>query len=491
MLFLYANPVYHTTKSMFVYQGVMWLVKVRYDVVIVGAGPAGIFTALELIKNCKQKNILIIEKGRTMDKRTCPSREKSMPCVSCDPCSIVCGWGGSGAFSDGKLTLSSEVGGNLENYIGTTKLLEYIKYVDDIYVCFGAPQELHGLEDEKIDKIKREALKADLKLITMPVRHLGTGRCQEILEKMKEFLTNDKNNTVDIATECSVKEVMIKDNAVLGVEIDGGKKIYAKNVVVAPGREGAKWFSQKAKETGLDIAVNPVDVGVRVELPAVVMEHITNIMYESKLLYYSKVFDDKLRTFCMNPYGEVVTENNNGLITVNGHTHAYKKTENTNFAILVTKAFTKPFNDPISYGRYIAGLANLLSGGVIVQRLGDLLNGQRTNESRIKKGLVKPTLEEAVPGDLSLALPYRHLVGIIEMLEVLDKIAPGVYSRFTLLYGIEVKFYSFRIAVNNCLETKIKNLFAIGDGAGITRGLVQASISGVIVGREIANRIKR
>ena len=464
--------------------------KERYDVIIVGAGPAGIFTALELIKNCKHKSVLIIEKGRAMDKRICPSKKNGIPCVSCNPCSMVCGWGGAGAFSDGKLTLCAEVGGNLENYIGTQNLLGYIKHVDDIYLSFGASQQLHGMENEKIDKLKREALKADLKLVTMPVRHLGTGRCQEILEKIKEHLISDKNNTVDIAVECPVKRVLVKDGAVIGVETADCRKIYAENVVIAPGREGAKWLSREAKELGLDIAVNPVDVGVRVELPAVVMEHITSIMYESKLLYYSKVFDDKLRTFCMNPYGEVVIENNNGLITVNGHTHAYKKTENTNFAILVTKTFTKPFDDPISYGRYIAGLANLLSGGVIVQRLGDLLNGQRSNESRIKKGLVKPTLKEAVPGDLSLALPYRHLVGIIEILKALDKIAPGVYSRFTLLYGIEVKFYSFKLAVNSCLETKIQNLFAAGDGAGITRGLVQASISGVIVGREIAKRMK-
>jgi hypothetical protein len=262
-------------------------------------------------------------------------------------------------------------------------------------------------------------------------------------------------------------------------------------VVVVPGREGAEWFSREATRLKLDMAINPVDIGVRVEVPSVVMEHITDVVYESKLVYYSKSFDDRVRTFCMNPYGEVVMENNSGLITVNGHSYADKKTANTNFALLVSKTFTEPFKEPISYGKYIATLANMLGGGVLVQRLGDLLSGRRSTPERIKRGLVEPTLREATPGDLSLVFPYRHMVSILEMLQAMDKLAPGVYSHHTLLYGVEVKFYSSRPTLSSCLETQVKNLFAAGDGAGVTRGLAQASASGVMVAREILKRCKK
>ncbi|MBM7856097.1 putative FAD-dependent dehydrogenase [Desulfohalotomaculum tongense] len=461
----------------------------QYDVIIVGAGPAGIFSALELVKNKQGVKVLIVEKGRDIAKRICPSREKKVPCVSCDPCSTVCGWGGAGAFSDGKLTLSSAVGGNLDSYIGKPRLEEYIKYVDDIYLEFGAPEKVYGLgQEEEIEKIKRQALEAELKLVPMPIRHLGTGRCMEILQNMQDYLAE---KGVEIATDCAVDQVLVKDNRAVGIKTAGGEEFYGKNVILAPGREGADWLQQEAKRLNLTTAVNPVDIGVRVELPASVMEHLTKVVYESKFLYTSKTFDDQVRTFCMNPYGEVVTENNDGLITVNGHSHAYRKTENTNFAVLVTKTFTQPFKDPIKYGRYISSLANLLSGGVIVQRLGDLLSGRRSTESRIKKGLVEPTLTEAVPGDLSLVFPYRHLMAIVEMLEAMDKIAPGVFSRFTLLYGVEVKFYSFRLALKNNLETHIQNLYAAGDGAGVTRGLVQASVAGVVTAREILKSLYR
>jgi len=282
---------------------------------------------------------------------------------------------------------------------------------------------------------------------------------------------------VDICTRMGIKNLLAQDNVINGVETEDGQIISGKYVIVAPGREGAEWLSNQAQQHKIRTAVNPVDIGVRVELPAAVMEHLTKVIYESKFIYFSKSFDDKVRTFCMNPYGEVVAENNSGLITVNGHSHAHKKTENTNFAILVSKTFTEPFKDPISYGKYVASLANLLGGGVIVQRLGDLIKGQRTDADK-----------DATPGDLSLVFPYRHLMGIVEMLKALDVIAPGVYSKHTLLYGVEVKFYSSRLELTGELETKIKNLFAAGDGAGVTRGLAQASAAGVVAARSILNR---
>jgi len=285
-----------------------------------------------------------------------------------------------------------------------------------------------------------------------------------------------------------VKKLVVENNVIKGVVTDDGLTITGKYVVVAPGREGAEWLTNQAQELGIKTVVNPVDIGVRVELPAAVMEHLTKVIYESKFIYYSRTFDDKVRTFCMNPYGEVVSENNSGLITVNGHSHAHKKTENTNFAILVSKTFTEPFKEPIAYGKYVASLANLLGGGVIVQRLGDLIKGQRTNADRLRKCIVEPTLKDATPGDLSLVFPYRHLMGIVEMLKALDVIAPGVYSKHTLLYGVEVKFYSSRLELNRDLETKVTNLFAAGDGAGVTRGLAQASAAGVLAARSILSR---
>lgn len=340
---------------------------------------------------------------------------------------------------------------------------------------------------DAILEIQRKAILADLKLIPAPIRHLGTGRTQLILERMKEFLVSQG---VEVRTGTQVKEITTHQGKVTGVITSSGEQIKARYVVVAPGREGSEWLSQEASRLGLRMAINPVDIGVRVELPAPVLEHLTKVIYESKFIFYSKTFDDKVRTFCMNPYGEVVLENNDGLITVNGHSHAEKKTENTNFAVLVSKTFTEPFKEPIAYGKYVARLANLLGGGVLVQRLGDLLAGQRTTPERLRKGIVSPTLEEATPGDLSLVLPYRHLTAIVEMLKAMDQIAPGVCSRHTLLYGVEVKFYSSRLALSSQLETEITNLFAAGDGAGVTRGLAQASVAGVIAARGILSREK-
>lgn len=455
----------------------------QYDVIVIGAGPAGIFTGLELAGS--GLDVLIIEKGRDISSRRCPKNLTYKTCVNCKPCDILCGWGGAGAFSDGKLTLTTEFGGMLDAYIEKSKVSELIHYVDQIYVKFGGPQKVYGDENkEEIRRIQRVAAAADLNFVPARIRHLGTDNNFEILSRMREYLS-DK---CEIRTGTAVESIVVENGNYVGVELAGGEIVKSKYLVAAPGREGAEWFVGQAQKLGLSLVTNPVDIGVRVELPAVVMEHITDIVYESKLVYYTKSFDDRVRTFCMNPYGEVVTENNAGLITVNGHSYATKKTNNTNFALLVSKSFTEPFKEPIAYGKSIARLANMLGGGVIVQRLGDLLDGRRSTPERISRGLVEPTLKDATPGDLSLVLPYRHLVAITEMLEALDKVAPGVNSRHTLLYGVEVKFYSSRLSLNNVLESQIPNFFAIGDGAGVTRGLAQASAAGVVVAREIMAR---
>ena len=458
----------------------------RYDVIIVGAGPAGIFSALEFVEATSGRiKIIIIEKGSDLDARVCPSNEGKTACRRCRPCSIVSGWGGAGAFSDGKLTLSTKVGGMLDVYVSDQKLKELIEYVDGIYLGFGAPTKVYGGDEEALHELERKALMAELKCIPARIRHLGTGKTKDILDGMKKHLAR----YAEIALRESATRILAQDGKVVGVETSKGRTILGDYVIVAPGRDGAEWLVQEARRLGLSMAINPVDIGVRVELPAVVAEPLTNVAYESKLIYHSRSFDDKVRTFCMCPYGEVVTESSDGLITVNGHTHFEKKTENTNFALLVSKTFTEPFKDPIAYGKYVAGLANLLGGGVIVQRLGDLITGRRSTKERLSKGTVVPTLEDATPGDLSLVFPYRHLVSIIEMLKALDAVAPGVYGRNTLLYGVEVKFYSSRLSVTSSLETQVKNLFAIGDGAGITRGLMQASASGVVAAREILSRL--
>ncbi|OPY58703.1 MAG: soluble pyridine nucleotide transhydrogenase [Pelotomaculum sp. PtaU1.Bin035] len=461
--------------------------KNQYDIIIVGAGPAGIFAALEFVKSKAGLKILIIDKGRKIEKRVCAAREKNSPCIKCSPCSTICGWGGAGAFSDGKLTLSAEVGGSLGMYIGEKNLEDLIRYIDRTYLDFGAPEQVFGLEyAEEIHEMQRRAVLSELKLLPVRIRHMGTGRCMEILQRMQEYLLA---RGVDVRTSCQAGEVLVKDNVVQGIVTRDGEVYNARYVILAPGREGAEWLSREARQLGLKMSVNPVDIGVRVELPAAVTDHLTRVFYEAKFIYYSKTFSDKVRTFCMNPNGEVVLENNDGLVTVNGHSHAYNKTENTNFAVLVSKSFTEPFKEPIAYGRYISSLANLLGGGVIIQSLGDLAAGRRSTRDRLSKCMTVPTLAEATPGDLSLVFPYRHLMGIVEMLKALNQVAPGVYSRHTLLYGVEAKFYSSRLALSNCLETNVKNLFAAGDGAGVTRGLAQASVAGVLAAREITNRI--
>ncbi len=453
----------------------------QYDVIIIGGGPAAIFAALELSKNARMR-IAILEKGYNLSERVCPANERGIPCANCSSCSITCGWGGAGAFSDGKLTLSTEVGGFLDNYISKTELSELIRETDDVYLKFGAPTKVYGTDEEVITQIQKRAVLADLRLIPSQIRHLGTGYTKTVLQAMQDFLIE---KGVDIFTGVDVAEIIVEGERLKGIRSSKGEDYLGKYVIVGPGRDGSEWLSTEAKRLKLESSVNPVDIGVRVELPAEVMEELTSVIFESKFIYYSKTFEDKVRTFCMCPHGEVVMENQDGLITVNGHSHAERKTPNTNFSLLVSKTFTHPFHEPITYGRYVAGLANLLGGGVIVQRLGDLQSGRRTTKERLAKGLVRPTLESATPGDLSLVLPYRHLLALSEMLKALDIIAPGVNSRNTLLYGVEVKFYSSRLSLNSHLETKIPNLYAVGDGAGVTRGLMQASISGVIAARAI------
>ncbi len=458
----------------------------HYDVIIIGAGPAGIFAALEIVSSGKDVKVLIIEKGLDIDERICPSSVKEVSCNACPECGLLCGWGGAGAFSDGKLSLSKDIGGNLARYISETELQNLIDYTDGLYIKYGAPSIVYGVDTDKVNALKKTAERNSLTLIPSRIRHIGTDRCPEILKKMKAEL----NSKIDIRFSKNVRKILVKNGKAVGVEAGPGDSFYADFVIVAPGREGALWLERQAKSLGLSLLKNPVDIGVRVELPAEVLEPLTKVIYEPKLIFYTSKFNDKIRTFCVNPYGEVVKEYVKGVWIVNGHSYSNKKTENTNFALLVSTHFTEPFDEPHLYGRYVARLANLLGKGVILQRLGDLQAGRRSNPERIGRGVVKPTLTDAAPGDLSFALPHRYISDILEMLEVMDKIAPGVNSPHTLLYGVEVKFYSRQIKLGRHLETEINNLFAIGDGAGVSRGLIQASASGIIAAREILKRVK-
>ncbi|MFC2067122.1 NAD(P)/FAD-dependent oxidoreductase [Chloroflexota bacterium] len=461
------------------------MVNKKYDVIIVGGGPAALFAALEL-SQATDLSILLIEKGKDINKRKCPVRDTGDSCITCSPCNVVCGLGGAGAFSDGKLVLSSQVGGQFGEYLGHDEAGALIKYVDDIYLKFGASNKVYGAGDD-VEAIRRKASLAELRLIPTPLRHLGTEHCYSVLKAIQDHLIPRLEFKLGV-----MAAAVITDNGeVRGVETGDGHKFYCRYLVLAPGREGADWLSGEASRLNLTMHNNPVDVGVRVEVPAVVMEELTNVLYEVKLEFLSKSFNDRVRTFCMCPGGEVIMESTGGydpVITVNGHSYADHKSSNTNFALLVSTNFTEPFREPIAYGKYIARLANILSGGVLVQRLGDLMKGRRSTPDRIKRGLVEPTLKSATPGDLSFAIPYRHLTGLVEMLQAMDKLIPGVASRHTLLYGIEVKFYSCRPQLSLSLETEVRNMFAIGDGTGISRGLVQASVSGVVAAREILRR---
>jgi len=442
-----------------------------YDVIIVGAGPAGIFAVLELLFSKKNLKVLLLEKGEDL-----PDRKSN---------DIFQGWGGAGTFSDGKLNLSTGVGGFLSEYIGEGELESLIDYADKIFLKYGAPDELHGTDEAEIKRLEEVSARNGLKLVPFKIRHLGTDRCFSLLKNLRQEI----NTKIDIQFNAEAVEILKQGDKVTGVRTSNGREFSGDFIILAPGRSGSHWLSEESKRLGLSTGNNPVDIGVRVEVPASIMRPVTDVMHEAKLLFYSKRFDDLVRTFCMNPYGIVVKEKHKDFCTVNGHSFSTKKSNNTNFAILASTTFTEPFHEPIAYGQYIAKLVNLLGEGIIVQRLGDLLQGRRSTTERIKKGSVKPTLTDATPGDLSFAIPYRYISDILEMLEVLDKIAPGVYSTSTLLYGAEVKFYSMRLKLTNNLETEVRNLFAAGDGAGITRGIIHAAVSGVIASREILKRI--
>jgi hypothetical protein len=459
--------------------------KKHYDVIIVGAGPAGIFSAIEILKQKKNANLLIIEKGRDIDKRVCPMKIREISCKACPECALLSGWGGAGAYSDGKLNLSPEVGGFLSRYISADRLKSLIAYVDAIYVRYGAPKETYGGNAEGISAIERLTSKNNLLFIPSSIRHIGTDRCKTLLKNIKR----DLNRKIRTLFTAEADRVIIKNRKAVGIQMKNGEKLFSEFTILAPGREGSRWLEKEAKRLDLTLFRNPVDIGVRVEVAAPVLEPLTTLTYEPKLVFHSKTFNDRVRTFCVNPYGEVVKEYLKGIWTVNGHSYARRKTNNTNFALLAGTSFTEPFDDPILYGRYIAGLANLLGRGVLVQRLGDLKQGRRSTHERIQQGKIEPTLKDAAPGDLSFVMPYRHLTDILEMIEALDKIMPGVHSEDTLLYGVEVKFYSRYPKLTESLETEIENLFAVGDGAGVSRGLIQASTSGVIAAQEIAKRL--
>lgn len=444
----------------------------KYDVAIVGAGPAGIFTALGLSRNSDLR-VILVDKGPDIDKRSRERREY-----------LISGWGGAGAFSDGKLNFSTEIGGWLREYVGETVLLHYLGEVEKVYLEFGAPKEVFGTDEDAINEIWRRAALANLQLIPSRIRHLGSDETSKLLKKVRKEL----DEKVDIRTECEVKRILVEGGKASGIELSDGSRIGTNYVIVGPGRAGSDWLKKEAERLGISMGINPIDIGVRVEVPDSIVEKLTCVLYEPKFIYYSKAYDDKVRTFCVNPSGFVVPEYLNDIVTVNGHSYKGKKSRNTNFAILVSTKFTEPFKDPIAYGKYIAKLANLLVGGVMIQRLGDLDIGKRSTRSRLARSIITQTYKDAEPGDLSFVLPARYLIDIKEMLRALDKLAPGIYSKHTLLYGVEVKFYSQKYRLNGSLESEIKNLFLVGDGAGVTRGLVQASSSGLITANEILRR---
>ncbi|MDO4292138.1 MAG: FAD-dependent oxidoreductase [Eubacteriales bacterium] len=458
----------------------------EYDVIIIGAGPGGIFCAYELMRQKPDCRVLMIEKGRPIEERQCPKRVTGR-CVGCKPCSITTGFSGAGAFSDGKLSLSPDVGGNLPEILGYEETRSLIGESDRIYLQFGADRNVYGADREKeLRQIRRAAIIANLKLVECPIRHLGTEEGYKIYQKLQQHL---KDRGVTLLFHRMVEEILVEGGRAVGVTTDHGETFRAARIVSAVGREGADWFREKCEQIGIETTPGTVDIGVRVEVRDEVMQFLNDNLYEAKLIYHTPTFDDKVRTFCTNPSGEVATEYyDGGLAVVNGHAYKAKehKTDNTNFALLVSKNFTKPFRTPIEYGKKIAELSNMLCGGrIMVQTFGDFKRGRRTTEERLCRNNLMPTLKDAVPGDLSLVFPHRIMVAIVEMIEALDKVTPGIAADETLLYGVEVKFYSNRVIVNRDFETSIRGLYAIGDGAGVTRGLQQASANGLSVARSI------
>ncbi len=454
----------------------------KYDIIIVGAGASGVFLSYELTKIPNSASILVLDKGAALEERQCPiSQGKVERCIKCSPCHIMNGYGGAGTLSDGKYNITTQFGGDLHRYIGVEKAMDLMEYVDRV-LCEngGAEAKLYSTAGSSLKTI---ALQNNLHLLEAKVRHLGTDRNVRILKRMFD-LTRDK---VDYVFRTTAQKVQSLEEGGFQVTTDQGKSYTCNQLVLATGRSGSKWVGKVCDSMGIKQWSNRVDIGVRVELPGEIFKHITDDVYESKIVYKTDKYNDMVRTFCMNPYGEVVAENTNGIITVNGHSYAdpQLRTENTNFALLVTNSFTEPFEDSNEYGESIARLSNMLGGGVLLQRFGDLVKGRRSSERRMEKSFTRPTLK-ATPGDLSLVIPKRQLDNIIEMIYALDKIAPGTANEDTLLYGVEVKFYNSKVEVNDRLETAVKNLFVLGDGSGATHSLSQASASGVHVGRILA-----
>ena len=453
----------------------------NYDVIIVGSGAGGVFMAYEFTKINKNIKVCIIDRGGPIGKRICPiDGKKITSCIHCKTCSIMNGFGGAGGMSDGKYNITNNFGGDLYTHTGKELAIELMEYVDKVNLEMGGGDA--KLYSTVTSDIKAEALKYDLHLLDAKVRHLGTDRNRQILQNIYDYV----KESVDIHFYEEVSSIE-KNDGRFSVETD--KDTYtASQVVIAAGRSGSKWISGICEKFGIETKSNRVDIGVRVEIPAAVFEHITSKVYESKIVYRTKKYGDLVRTFCMNPYGEVVNENTNSIITVNGHSYSDPKyhTENTNFALLVSNTFSEPFKDSNLYGESIARLSNMLGGGVLVQRFGDLVAGRRTNDHRFSQCFLTPTLK-ATPGDLSLVIPKRQLDDIIEMIYALDKIAPGMANDDTLLYGVEVKFYNSKILVDENLETSVKGLYVIGDGSGVTHSLSQASASGVYVARLISD----
>ncbi|MDB2107986.1 NAD(P)/FAD-dependent oxidoreductase [Clostridium paraputrificum] len=461
----------------------------NYDVIIVGAGPAGIFTAYELKKQKPQSKILLIEAGKQIDKRHCP-KDRTNVCVSCKPyCHITSGFSGAGAFSDGKLSLSYEVGGDLPNLVGAKTAQEFIDYTDKIYLDFGADTKIEGIDNnDAVKEIRRKAIQGGLKLVDCPIRHLGTEKAQEIYLKIQNHLLEVG---VEIKFDTLVKNLIIENNSVTGALLTDAltkkknEEVFSNKVVVATGRKGADWLKDMCVEHNINHSAGPVDIGVRVELRNEVMESVNNVLYESKLIGHPLPFKDKVRTFCQNPGGFVSQENyDNNLAIVNGHSYKNLKSDNTNLAILSSHNFAEPFNEPIEYGKKVAELVNMLGNGkILVQRYGDILDGKRTWEHELYESNVKHTLPDAEAGDLTSAMPYRTMTNILNFIEAMDTVVPGFASRETLLYGPEIKFYSNKIKLDTNFETNIKGLHCLGDSSGWTRGLMMASAMGVMMGR--------
>ena len=465
----------------------------NYDLIIVGAGPAGIFTAIEMLRRGSKQKILIIEKGRAIEKRSCP-KSKTGRCVSCKPCAITTGFSGAGAFSDGKLSLSEEVGGDLPSLIGVDLARETIAYTDGIYLEFGADTHVEGLEfDEEKKEIRRNAIKAGLKLVDCPIRHLGTEKAQEIYYAIEQYLL-DGGVEIMFDTECL--DLIISEGEVCtGVVIKKGGEpvsLYADTVVVATGRRGADWLEKLCAEHNIAHQPGTVDIGVRVEVRNEIMERVNNVLYESKLVGHPAPFKNKVRTFCQNPGGFVSQENyDDDLAVVNGHSYKENKSNNTNLAILVSHNFSTPFNQPIEYAKKVGELTNMLGAGhILVQRFGDILDGKRTWPKELAESNVRPTLPDAVAGDITAAMPYRAMMNIINFIKAVDEVVPGFAAYETLLYSPELKFYSNRVKMDAEFNTNVKGLYCLGDSSGWTRGLMMASVMGVLMGRRLANEEK-